>query len=485
MEIPGYQIQRKIGQGGMATVYLAIQESLDRPVVLKILDAERIESEQWTERFLIEGRLVASLRHPNIITIYDIGLADERLYISMEYIEGGDLKKRMKTPILASNCLDYLMKIGAALDAAHQHGIVHRDVKPANILFKDEHTPLLTDFGIAKQMDGDMDLTSTGIFLGSPNYVSPEQADGLTVDGRSDIYSLGCIFYEMLTGEKPFSSDSVIEIVIKHKQSPIPQFPEEYYVFQPLLDRMMAKKREDRFRDCTTMIEYISEIKDAYTKGPVVSEFDATVVERIDEPIETVASSPKKNHNPLLMTLLIIAFVINIILHFLEKSIALDDRRPVATLQSDIPNSQSALKEQAGIALTTPDSMPGLAPESASPAVRNALLWLGKQSLEEFKLTYPAKDNAYYYFSKLFEIEPDNQQANEGLLMIAERYAIQAEKSMADNDYQKARAYINIGLQIDPNNQSLHSVHAFIEELDDPSILDAVRGIFSSKKTTD
>ena len=460
----------------MATVYLAIQESLDRPVVLKILDAERIESEQWTERFLSEGRLVASLRHPNIITIFDIGLANEQLYISMEYIEGGDLKQRMRSPILASQCLDYLIQIGSALNAAHQHGIVHRDVKPANILFKDEDTPLLTDFGIAKQIDGDLDLTSTGIFLGSPNYVSPEQADGLAVDGRSDIYSLGCIFYEMLTGEKPFSSDSVIEIVIKHKQSPIPNFPEEYRVFQPLLDRMMAKKREDRFRNCEAMIEYIQEFKDKYTKGPEVSEFEATVAEKIDAPIETVA--PKKNLNPILMILLIIAFSVNIILHFVEKSIAITPKPIVPTMQTNIPSNTDALKRQAGIMETGPGSENTLAQESASPAVRGALIWLGKQCLEEFKLTYPSKDNAYYYFSKLLEVEPDNAEAQQGIKMIAERYAILAEKSMAENDYQKSLTYISIGLQIDPNNDSLHSIRRFIEDSNDPTVLDALKDIF-------
>ena len=195
MNIPGYQIQKKIGQGGMATVYLAIQESLHRPVVLKILDSGRFESEQWAERFLIEGRMIASLHHPNIVTIYDIGLADKQLFISMEYIQGGDLKQRIGEPIEPARCLNYLSKIAGALDAAHHHAIVHRDVKPANILFRDDDTPLLTDFGIAKQIDGDLDLTSTGVFLGSPNYVSPEQANGFPVDARSDIYGMGCILF--------------------------------------------------------------------------------------------------------------------------------------------------------------------------------------------------------------------------------------------------------------------------------------------------
>jgi serine/threonine-protein kinase PpkA len=196
----------------MATVYLAIQESLNRPVVLKILDnVDADKSQDLTERFMAEGRIIASLTHPHIITIYDIGVANNSLYISMEYVQGGDLKQRLELPISEEESLDILAKVSRALNEAHKHGIVHRDVKPANILFRDSNTPLLTDFGIAKQVDNENDLTSTGIFLGSPNYVSPEQADGVKIDGRADIYSLGCILYEMLAGHKPYISTSVID----------------------------------------------------------------------------------------------------------------------------------------------------------------------------------------------------------------------------------------------------------------------------------
>ena len=262
MEIPGYIIQKEIGRGGMATVYLAIQESLDRPVVLKVLDQlQSDKAEDMAERFIAEGRILASLNHPNIITIYDIGIANHLLYISMEYVHGGDLKQRMELPVSADEALDYLAKISSALGEAHKHGIVHRDVKPANILFRDEGTPLLTDFGIAKQVNLDTDLTSTGIFLGSPNYVSPEQADGLTIDGRADIYSLGCIFYELLTGRKPYASSSVIDIVIQHKQAPIPSLPPEDAEFQHLLNRMMAKKRDERIADADELIIEIQRLQ--------------------------------------------------------------------------------------------------------------------------------------------------------------------------------------------------------------------------------
>ncbi len=459
----------------MATVYLAIQESLHRPVVLKILDTERIESDQWTERFLTEGRLVASLHHPNIVTIYDIGLANDQLYISMEYIEGGDLKQKMELPMIPDQCLEYLYKVGEALDAAHQHGIVHRDVKPANILFRDDDTPLLTDFGIAKQMDGDMDLTSTGIFLGSPNYVSPEQADGLVVDGRSDIYSMGCILYEMLTGEKPYSSESVVEIIIQHKQAPIPQFPEEYSLFQPLLDRMLAKKREERFRNCRVMCEFIGELRTHYRQNTITAEYDLTVAEKIEEPAKK-SSPDKKNYNSILTSLLIVAFVINLVLHFIEKNISEDaDSNNNIEVEANLQSPLNTTNTGSNTEIATLD------PQLVSPAVRKALLWLGKQSLEEFRLNYPAKDNAYYYFSKLLDINANDTEAKIGLLSIADRYAILAEQAIANNDYEKAKSYISVGLQIDPDNQSLQSIQLLLDELDDPSFMDSLLAIFSKK----
>lgn len=279
MEIPGYRIDKEIGKGGMATVYLAVQESLDRSVVLKVLDkVQKTTAEDMTQRFIDEGRIIASLHHPNIVTIFDIGLSGEELYISMEYVQGGDLKKRMESHVSPDIALDIVAKVGSALASAHSHKVIHRDVKPANILFRDDSTPLLTDFGIAKQTDDDKDLTSTGIFLGSPNYVSPEQADGKRVDGRSDIYSLGCIFYEMLTGYKPYHSDSVIDIVIQHKTSPVPTLPEKFAIYQPLLNRMMAKSLDERFANAEDLLASIKKLQTLENVDDLTPDFDITGV---------------------------------------------------------------------------------------------------------------------------------------------------------------------------------------------------------------
>ena len=278
MEIPGYKIQHEVGRGGMATVYLAIQESLNRPVVLKILgESKSASSENLIERFISEGHILAALNHPNIITIFDIGIADDSLFICMEYIQGGDLKTRMELPITPDTALDYLAKIGAGLAEAHRKGIVHRDIKPANVMFRDDNTPLITDFGIAKQTDAaDKDLTSTGLFLGSPNYISPEQADDIEIDGRADIYSTGCMFYEMLTGMKPYKATTVFDVIIQHKQAPIPVFEKEFAEFQPLLNKMMSKSRDERFADADEMIENIKELKQGGASASAGMAFDIT-----------------------------------------------------------------------------------------------------------------------------------------------------------------------------------------------------------------
>lgn len=484
MEISGYKIIQEIGKGGMATVYLATQESLERPVVLKILDkVQRTTSDEMTQRFIDEGRIVASLHHPNIVTIYDIGLSDEELYISMEYVQGGDLKKRMESYVSPKDALDIISKIGSALDSAHTHNVIHRDVKPANILFRENGTPLLTDFGIAKQTDFDKDLTSTGVFLGSPNYVSPEQADGKGIDGRTDIYSLGCIFYEMLTGYKPYHSNSVIDIVIQHKTSPIPILPEKLVIYQPLLDKMMAKNRDERFDSAMEMIKSVNEFQAIEMNNNEVSiDFDITSQsENINDKKKT---ERKKKYSVILISLLILSSVFFFGLQFVDirlkkSNIHIDEISTNSVLSSATPATinlaeqtletiQSTKKANAEIAdeLIIEETQVSETTKSINPSseeVIRALTWLGKQSLDEYKLTYPPKDNAYYYFSRLLELQPDNQIAYKGILSIAERYVILAEQSFAFNETEKTRTYIEIGLQIDPKNHSLLSLQSLLE----------------------
>lgn len=503
MEIPGYKIQREIGKGGMATVYLATQESLGRDVVLKILDDVRMDESDLGDRFLAEGRILASLKHPNIITIYDIGIANDLLYISMEYVQGGDLKQRLELPMSPDEVLDYLHKVASALGEAHRHGIVHRDVKPANILFSDDETPVLTDFGIAKEVDTESDLTSTGIFLGSPNYVSPEQADGQKIDGRADIYSMGCIFYEMLTGSKPYISSSVIDIVIQHKQGPIPELPEELSEFQPLLNKMMAKKRDDRFAEADDLCKAIAALQKRRAATGQTVDFEVTT-----EKILKDEEARKKRANKILMGLILLAMVMFSSLKYIEIRIKTDpltsnkistnttlDTAPVTVATAAAAQANPATPvtpaekgtepgdAQTGGSSSTasrPVTMAAAAPEPepVSQDVMNALIWLGKQSLEEYKLTYPAKDNAYYYFTRLLELDPGNKDAISGILEIADRYAVQAEQALARNDFQKMQTYIEYGLRINPQNESLLALKKLASSRD-TSLLGTIKSLFS------
>ncbi len=467
MDIPGYSIREAIGKGGMATAYLAVQESLGREVVLKVLDTRSVQNSDMIERFLAEGRIVASLNHPNIITIYDIGIAGDDLYISMEYVQGGDLKQHIRQGLSADTALAYLEQLAGGLRAAHAHDIIHRDIKPANILFRADGTPLITDFGIAKQTTLDSELTSTGMFLGSPNYVSPEQADGYPVDGRTDIYSLGCVLFEMLTGSKPYTFSSVIDIVIQHKQAPVPALPEELADFQPLINGMMAKQVNDRFADCDKLLEAIRALR-----------------ARRQARLNAAASAPtsERTHGTRRRVIQVLSVLLFLSATFFVTVLYVNARLNEPPDQAISATTRSVLEDPATSNETdSPAAVPASdLPETGSnrEEVMRALAWLGRQSLEEFKLTYPPKDNAYYYFNRLLDLDPDSEQARRGISSIADRYAILAEQALARGETEKTRTYIELGLRIEPDNRTLHSLQSLLRQESEAGFLDAVRDLF-------
>jgi serine/threonine protein kinase len=263
IQIPGYEILRPLGSGGMSTVYLALQTSLDRKVAVKVMrrpgDPDSADARQTERRFLLEGRMMAKLPHRNIAAVYDIVSNDNIAYIAMEYLGGGALTDRMRAGIELADAVSVIVQIAGALEFAHGHRVVHRDLKPANIMFRDGGTPVLTDFGIARFQDGSgMRLTQTGMLVGTPTYMSPEQINGIAVDGRADQYSLGILFYELLTGAPPFRGDTPISVLMAHlTQQPAP-LPVEFRSFQDVFDRMLAKDREARY---SNLLEFAEDLK--------------------------------------------------------------------------------------------------------------------------------------------------------------------------------------------------------------------------------
>ncbi|MDX1606157.1 MAG: protein kinase [Candidatus Competibacterales bacterium] len=259
MNIKGYRIQKMIGRGGMGTVYLATQETLSRPVALKILHEEVASDPQLTKRFLEEGPIAARLEDPQIITVYDSGVDQGHYYLAMECLPGGSLKKKIRDGLPLESALKIAKQIAKGLSHAHRRGIIHRDIKPQNILFRDDDEPVITDFGIAKNLGRDAGLTLPGQTFGSPNYISPEQARGGPLDIRSDLYSFGVVFYEMLTGELPFKARDSLEMARQHLNAPPPKLPNQLSVFQPLIDRLLAKDPKDRYASAEQFLEALSE----------------------------------------------------------------------------------------------------------------------------------------------------------------------------------------------------------------------------------
>ena len=267
IEIPGYRILRTLGRGGMATVHLALQESVRREVALKVMSPALSGDPDFTARFLREARIAASLRHPNVVQVHDVGVSGEHPFIAMEYLPGGPLLARGAAPRDPAFALRALREIAGALDYAHRRGVVHRDIKPDNILLREDGSAVLTDFGIARANDGS-GLTRTGAIFGTPHYMSPEQARGRPVDGRSDLYSLGIVGYQLLTGRVPFDADDALAVGIMHVNATPPPLPAALAALQPLFDRWLAKDPAQRFADGRALAEAIAAIEAGRPPAP-------------------------------------------------------------------------------------------------------------------------------------------------------------------------------------------------------------------------
>jgi DNA-binding response OmpR family regulator len=255
--IPGYNIRKTIGESEKAMVYLAGSEKRAEDVALKVTKSETDEPDDQ-QLLAREYAALSELNNPSIVSIYDYGTNAGREYLAMEYFPRGDLKSRLLRGILEADALRYLEQIARALQVVHEAGILHRDLKPPNLMLRENDTLVLIDFGLARSLEGAHNSTRTGVLRGSPYYMSPEQALGEELDGRTDLYSLGILFYEMITGRKPYTGLSAIDVLQQHVTAPVPQLPHSHVHLQALLEGLIAKSRDDRFANAAQAIEAIA-----------------------------------------------------------------------------------------------------------------------------------------------------------------------------------------------------------------------------------
>lgn len=474
LKIPGYQIVRPVAEGGMASVYLAIQESLQRQVALKLL--RQFDDPVRASRFCNEGRIIASLNHRNIITIHDIGILGERHYLAMEYLEDGDLERQIGAGMNPDAALELVEVIGSCLDFLHRKSIIHRDIKPANILFRKDGTPVLTDFGIAKQLDLDIRLTLDNTALGSPYYLSPEQAECKPLDGRTDIYSLGIILYEMLTGSKPFQGDSPIETILAHLTAPVPLLPVEHSCYQGLLNRMIAKAPDVRYPTAGEMVMAIRELRKRRQKNIPSLALSDTIRHLHDSSILALVRKLSHRANQLIDSGLKQGWstrplaVGRGVQRILGENFPGNTRlRGVATLLTVVllitlaagsflmrpivkATKEQAMQAPAVQATTYPVV---LRPGDDMVIQRENDLQLARQALDDYRLTTPVRNNAWYYYRRVLDEDPDNSEALTGVRRIADTYADLARQELDQFHYRKARNHVERGLTVDPGNERL------------------------------
>ena len=279
-----YRIEREIGRGGMAIVYLAYHQWLERPVALKVLQPHLQQDEEVVARFLVEARAAARLEHPNIVAVYDAGVVDDVHYLAMEYIEGetlADVLARVNGPLPNDFVISVISQVASALDYAHRRGVVHRDIKPGNILVQENGKVLLTDFGIAHAV-GLHSAEEKVAVLGTPEYMSPEQASGRQVDGRSDVYSLGIVTYHMLTGRPPFRGEHYREILAAHVHQPLPDpralNPELPEAVTETLRRAAAKDPEQRYPTAGAFAQALRHVLRPSRAEPLIAATNKTPV---------------------------------------------------------------------------------------------------------------------------------------------------------------------------------------------------------------
>jgi len=460
VKIPGYQILQRLGRGGSADVYLAIQSCLKREVALKIL-RHIDDNAEARSRFQHEGESIANLAHHHIVTIYDMGIKNDTYYIAMEYLSDGTLKERIQNQAYPlAQKINLITQISAALDYAHQKRYIHRDIKPANILFHSDGRAILTDFGIAKLLHEGPAFTFTGnhALMGTCQYMSPEQADEKKhIDTRSDIYSLGIVFFEMLTGSLPYQSESVFGYCYQHNKAPIPMLPAPWQYFQAIINKALAKHPDHRYQttadfiqDIVSITETSNVIASSSPKRIVSDNANATSAIASNQPlmimdINKLGDPPlppsAKSRTRMLLTygsLLTIVALIGLGYGLIPNELKPEQAVQQASILSIKPIETKIF--QTHLTRSTEQFLP------------QAKTWV---IAHQYK-------NATEQYQAVLTLDPDNTQAQQGLKKIADQIVVLANQALSKNDQKRGLQYIDEGLNLFPKHRLLNQLRQIV-----------------------
>jgi serine/threonine protein kinase len=463
VQVPGYKLLQKIGEGGMATVYLAMQESLDREVALKIMSPVLAANEQFREQFLKEGRIAAKLTHPHLMTVHDIGSENGIYYLASEYLPAGTLRDRMQR-LSVAEILEIVRDVASGLSYAHEMGFVHRDVKPGNIMFRNNGSAVLADFGIAKAIKSVSAATMAGNAIGTPDYMSPEQAQATPVDGRSDLYSLGAVLFECLAGHKPYQAGDAYAVALMHVTEPVPKLPEKLAWLQPLIDGMMAKQPDQRFATGDEFIAACDRLLAANPQMDAAMREARTARKRASLPSMAAAKAGPASAADK-QKMMWVGIGVAAILVLGAGGWMLTHRTTTSAPATSATQS------------TPTSTAPSIPSEPPPPPDNQALIdaklagmdlpallargdeyfAYGKNNGGE-KMGFPPGDNAIDLFRAALKRDPGNAHAAKSLQEIGAFYADGAQTAYKNGLYTGADVLVEEGLRADPDNAQLRQL---------------------------